>query len=814
MELDFIPLDYDYLDLEGKNYIRIFGKTKQGKRICIVDSIQSHFWVILPNITDKEKLISRIKNEEIDYLDRKISALSIAHQKKQFMLKEVDALKISLKSNKDISPMAEFCEKINLQVQEKDINIITRYIIEKNVKPLLWYTVSGRILNNDPELKGIDAEIACNTILAEKISQAKEQPEFTPKVMAFDIECEEFEIGKGKILMIALASKQISKVITWKKAGKKDSFVEYVKDEAEMIQRFEECLEKEDPDILVGYFSDGFDMPYLRARAELNNMKLRLGLDSKGIKFLRSALPSAKISGRVHIDLYKFIDTVISPNLQSETISLNDVAKELLGEEKIEFDFTKDMDDLEKFYQYNLQDAILTEKLMQKLWPNVQELCKIVQEPLFDTCRDGYSQLVENYILHNLPRFNEIAMNKPSHHEISERRLRSRYEGAFVKQPIPGLYENVVFFDFTSLYPSIITSFNISPSSMLEEKSKNCYKTPEFTLNEKKAEFYFTKEQSPIPKLIHEIIQIRKELKKELKENYSPALSARIYALKTIMNAAYGYYGFYAARYYCIECAASITAFGRYYISQVINKAEENGFKVIYSDTDSISIALENKSEKDALDFLKKINEDLPGDMSLDLEDFYKRGIFVSKRMEGAGAKKKYALISKAGKFKIRGFETVRRDWCNLAREVQDKVIRMMLEDGNANQAHSYVKEIINKIKSRGIEKKEFIIITQLKKDIQEYKSISPHVVAAQKMKEKGLPVKQGMLIEYFIAETRERKSLVREKVKLPDEKGEYNIQYYLEHQIIPALQTIFDIFSINLKEIADGKKQKNLGDY
>ena len=66
--------------------------------------------------------------------------------------------------------------------------------------------------------------------------------------------------------------------------------------------------------------------------------------------------------------------------------------------------------------------------------------------------------------------------------------------------------------------------------------------------------------------------------------------------------------------------------------------------------------------------------------MELELEDFYKRGIWVSKRTGEAGAKKKYALIDEKGKLKIRGFETVRRDWCNLARELQNNIIRQIFK--------------------------------------------------------------------------------------------------------------------------------------
>src|SRR3989339_367681 len=89
-----------------------------------------------------------------------------------------------------------------------------------------------------------------------------------------------------------------------------------------------------------------------------------------------------------------------------------------------------------------------------------------------------------------------------------------------------------------------------------------------------------------------------------------------------------------------------------------------------------------------------------------------------------------------------------------------------------------------NRCKERKIDKKDLMIRTQLKKPISEYKAISPHVIAAKKMKEQEIPVTQGDLIEYYIAETETKKKLVREKVKLPNEKGEYNIEYYLEKQI------------------------------
>ena len=145
---------------------------------------------------------------------------------------------------------------------------------------------------------------------------------------------------------------------------------------------------------------------------------------------------------------------------------------------------------------------------------------------------------------------------------------------------------------------------------------------------------------------------------------------------------------------------------------------------------------------------------------------------------------------------------------------MQNKVIRKILEEGNEKNAFEYVKEIIKKIKQREISLDKLIIRTQLKKPISEYKNISPHVIAAKKMEEQEIPVTQGNLVEYYIAETRDKKKLVREKVKLPNEKGEYNLEYYLTHQILPAVENIFQVFGVDVKEIVDGKKQMTLGEF
>jgi DNA polymerase Pol2 len=326
---------------------------------------------------------------------------------------------------------------------------------------------------------------------------------------------------------------------------------------------------------------------------------------------------------------------------------------------------------------------------------------------------------------------------------------------------------------------------------------------------------YFSKEKGFFPEMLEEIIKKRKQYKKDYKENPTNLLKARSNAHKLLANAAYGYQGFFGARYYCREAAAATAAMARKSILETIEKIKKQGFNVIYSDTDSIAFLLGKKSEKQVLEILKKLNSELPGIMELELEDFYKRGIFVSKRTTEAGAKKKYALINESGKMKIRGFETVRRDWCALARELQSNVLISVLKTGKHEDALENVEKVIKKLQKHEIEKEKIFIRSQLTKPISEYLAISPHVTAASKMLELGMPVRPGMMIEYYVAETKDKtKKLIRDRIKLPDEKGEYDIGYYLGHQIIPAVENIFEVFGINLKEKTEKKKQMRLGEF
>ena len=817
MKQEFLPIDFNSFDYNGKNHIKIYGRNKVGKRLCIIDSCPVYMWAILKDGTTKKMINSLIKDIQKTYIQTKERTSKVekieVHQK-NFLDKKVTALKIFLTNQKDLRKLAgELDSPLIDKRRGYDINFVTTYIIERNLLPQNWYEIEAEEIEED-EYDWIKNDLEVDKVLKLKSHKKIKKENTNLRALAYDIETESFKPDKGAILMISLVGNDgFKKVITYKKEKTEKNYVQFVKDEKELLTEFVKQTKKYSPDVIIGYNSDMFDLPFIKERAKKLKVKIPLGLD-KTEPIIQKGIPeTTKVNGIVHIDLIRFIKIAYSQYMKSESLSLNEVSKEFLHDTKKDFKFepTKKLTGKwNKFYEYNLQDSALTLGLFEKFYPDMLEFSRVIEEPLFKVTRDGLSKQIENYILHRLEKYNEIPERRPSQREIAIRKDHGGVEGAFVYEPKPGLYENLAMFDFTSMHTSIIISHNISKGTLTESKT-NSYKSPEIDIEETKRQFYFTKKPGFFPQIIKEIFENRKKHKEEYKKNPSQMTKARSNAFKVLSAAVHGYIGFFAARYYSWESSSSILAFVRKYNKETIKKIEKDGHKVIYGDTDSVAFTLENKNKAETIKLLKRLNDELPGVMELDLEDFYKRGIWVTTRSGKTGAKKKYAMIDEEGKIKIRGFETVRRDWCQLARKTQDKVLKLILKEGNEKKALKYVKKIIEDLKQRKIEKNSLIIKTQLKKKISDYKSISPHVIAAKKMQKRGENIGQGSMIEYYIGEINSNKKLIRDKTFLADDNKPYDINYYLEKQIIPSVENIFQVFHIDLKEIISGKKQEKL---
>lgn len=797
-KIHFFPLDITYREVGGRAVVYMYGRTDKGEQICVKDSSFDPYFLVLPEQGAAEQL----KQVKVEKGGSSYHVTRVEPTKKKLLGEEVDCLKVFVNLPRGVPHIRE--EVKTWKAYEFDIPFTRRYLVDKGITPFMLLEVEGDDAAERSKVPVIEAK---------SIAPAEERTLSNPEVLAIDIETymteKRIDSEKNPILMIALYSKNYRKVLTWKKFPTDEDYIEFVDSEPALLEAFKKEIGKRKPDIITGYFTDGFDFPYIIARAKKYRIKLDLGLDYSEIVMKGREQPKTSITGIVHIDILKFIRRVMGPTMRTDSYSLNAVAGELLGEAKDEVDIdrlSQVWDEggkgIEVYCRYNLQDTKLTYDLLMKLLPNIVEMVKIVGIPPFDLIGLGFSQLVEWYIIKQTPEAGEIILNKPGNDEVRNRR-RKTLKGAFVYEPKPGLYKGLVVFDFRSLYPTIIHAHNLSPSAVRMKPSDGTEKIPDQNI------WFDQKKKGFISKLIGELITRRMRIKEMIRKDDS-MLTAREQGLKLLANAFYGYLGFFNARWYCFECATGTTAWGRHYIQDVIKKAEDDGFRVLYSDTDSVFLLLEGKSTETAGEFVDSINKELPGIMELEYEGFYPSGIFVSEKMGTHGAKKRYALLDDKGQMKIKGFETVRRNISPIARNIQKAVLRIVLEEHDAEKAMRHITKVIQDLKEHKVDIEDVTITTQLQKEIEEYEAIGPHVKAAMRMRQKGMQVGAGTRIQYVVTRG---DGTIGERARLPDEvaKSDYDSDYYINNQVIPTVESIMAVLGYDKAMLSGKEDQKKL---
>jgi DNA polymerase I len=578
----FVLLDIDYITENNEAVIRLFGKLigedDENESIISLDRSFKPYIYVLPY--DVNECIDELSELELRKVE-KIRKKDIGELK--------DFLKITLKHPQDVPKLREKIwdlESVN-EVREHDIPFYRRYLIDNGLFPMNMLEVQGKCL------KSTRASLENKTCIFEMKTQPTPLESDLPelKVLSFDIEaCNPKGMPlerEDPIIMISFSSNQgFRKVFSTKDSS--FDFAELVHDERELLKKFVETIKSENPDLILGYNSDVFDFPYIRDRAAKLSVPLELGVDGSSLKFMRRGFTNAAvIKGRVNIDLY--------PNmrryLQLDRYTLERVYKELFGENKIDIPgdeiyscWEDGGEKLEKLFEYSLEDAIAVTEIGEKMLPLSMELTRIVGQPLFDVARMATGQQVEWYLIKKAFEYDEVVPNKPSSSQHSQRRGRS-IVGGYVKDPVKGLHDNIVSFDFQSLYPSIIISKNISPDSLMDNcTEEDCYISPEIGHKFRKEPVGFV--PSVIGKVLQERLRIKSIMTHSTDTRERQILNVQQEALKRLANSMYGVYGFTLFRWYSLECADAITAWGREFIKKTMKKAEEFNFKPIYADTD------------------------------------------------------------------------------------------------------------------------------------------------------------------------------------------------------------------------------------
>ena len=795
-----ILLDVDYVTERGKSVVRLFLKTPKGRKILKDMNFSPYFYVIVKNAgQDKGVLEKHVFNEGI-------RAEKVEVVKKN---RAENVLKLTFATTEHLIKARETVQDIPcvIEKREYDMPFANRYIIDKGLEPMNGVEVE---LEGDDEVKSV--------------KKVEEDGEYN--IGSFDLETYSpgrfSDPSKDPIIMASYAGagalKMNSEVFTTKKIPAE--FVKTFETEAEMLKVFVERMQKDLLDIIVTYNGDSFDFPYIKERAEKLGIGLPLSWDGSAPKGRKRGLDTAvKLKGVQHLDSYQLLRILsrlgvvglVKYDLESVLLSLYGTEKEKIKADDIFEIWEKGSGkELARLASYNKEDAEGALKIFMDYFPLAVELCKLAKLTLYDVNRTSASQLVERLLAEKCHATKMLIPNRPGESTIKQRMLQT-FTGGFVKEPVAGLHERIAVLDFSSLHPTIIISHNISPET-LDCSHAECRKNVAPTKHH-----FCRKSEGFLSSILKELFDRRMETKKEMKkirkdgEQYR-LLNARQHALKIILNSFYGYLGYARSRWYSRECASAVTAWSKHYVQLVGSEADKAGFKTIYSDTDSAFLIMpKDKKEEDVKEFVKKINKNLPGIMNLELEGFFRRGIFVTRREGGAAAKKRYALIDYKGNLKIVGFEYVRRDWAGVAKETQKKVIEAVLSEGNPEKAVEIVRKVIKDLKNGKVQKKDLTVITQIKRPLDKYESIGPHVAAANRAVKRGKQLGVGSVISYII--TRSGKS-ISDRAELEEyvKEGNYDADYYIGHQVIPAVIRILQELGYEKEDLIQGGKQHTLG--
>jgi len=549
-----------------------------------------------------------------------------------------------------------------------------------------------------------------------------------------------------------------------------------------------------DPDLILGWHVVGFDLAFLERKCQRWGIPLALGRRKQKIFITerQSGQQFARIHGRVVVDgppafkaaFYSF-----------ESWKLDFVANEILGTGKdieetglakvaeIERRFKEDKPSLAK---YNLLDCVLVTDVMEKtglikLMQTRVELSGLLMD------RQGVSTAAFDFFM--LPKLHRKGFIAPNVIDITR---DMHAAGGYVLTPESGLHHHVVVLDFKSLYPSIIKTFKIDPYSRLMA-DQNPLQTP--------AGIKFSESHHILPDFI-ETLMGRREM---AKQEGDPYLSQ---AIKILMNSFYGVMGSAGSRFYHADLPTAITGSGQWILRETIEYFQNDGYEVIYGDTDSVFVKLPSgerpfdrgamlaKRATEHLERALKKHFKVESQLEVEFEKYFRKIFFPILRTGEGGAKKKYAglLTDRSGESHLHfsGMEFVRSDWTKLAKNFQFDLYQKFFNEVDLEDS---IRDIVAALKN-GQHDKELIYKKRLSKKLEEYtKSLPPHVRAAKLAQEAGHTVERD--VRYVMTR------MGPTPIEL--EPTDYDYQHYIDKQIRPIAEVLLEPLGLSFDNIVTG---------
>jgi DNA polymerase elongation subunit (family B) len=568
--------------------------------------------------------------------------------------------------------------------------------------------------------------------------------------------------------------------------------------EKTLLEKINQFLIKEQIDMLVGWNSKDFDIPYIAQRMD------------------KHKLSSSYIRNILHEDLMGRVQYFYSKDPEArqtiKSYSLNSISKYFLNETKIErdgkvIDLMKE--NFEMFREYNIQDCRLVKKLEDKLG-----LINLTYQ-MFQICQctaQNWSMVkaLDNFIL---AEGNRQGIHYPTNENylktmtMKDEEEEPQYLGAFVLDPVAGYYEKVYDLDFKSLYPNIIRTFNISPDSRLDKmEGLDLIETPGVEIDGViRGKCYFDDTQEGVvPKKIKLLLDEREKIRKEQKKFSKDSqewrdLNVKQLVVKELANSVYGVIGNKYFRAFNLDLAESITATGQYLIRWLQTYFSNDGRIAIYGDTDSIFIKIKNGESIDEV--LRCCNRDLEKHLrkafhikectiELALDKIFDKFLITSK--------KKYVGVAE-GKTKYVGMECIKRDNPDISNQYQRELIDIIFKHSPIARVKGFIGGIKHEILNMKIDPQRLVINKKMGKDADLYKGksdkkytppIQVRIVKEMKNKkgDKTDLSKGGSIIQFIYTNGS------TDAVHISEFKGEFDRKHYWNKLVYPQLERILRV--------------------
>jgi len=697
--------------------------------------------------------------------------------------------RVELEIPGDVPAVRDRLHAAGLDTFEADVRFAVRYLIDRNIK-------AGCAIHGDANAgKGV-------TWIFDNPTLSPADVTIDPRVLSFDIETDP---SGERLLAISLYGPGIDEVLIVDEAGREmPERATRFATEHSALTAFCERVRTVDPDVLTGWNIVDFDLAALMRIAARVRHPFDLGRDASPIRLRKAegyfGSGQASIPGRLVLD---GLDLLRGAFVRMDDYSLDAVARQVLGEGKAVKGDVRDRigeilhnyrNDLSAFALYARTDARLAHEIVRKL--NLVPLA-FARSRLTGMTPDRVAASIASFDFLYLSELEPRGIVAPSVRS-DDARVYAAQQGGHVLEPVVGLHPNVWVFDFKSLYPSVIRTFNIDPLSYVASAAPGAdlIVTPGGA---------FRREPAILPRMLDELFPRREAARKAGDEVAS-------HAIKILMNSFYGVLGTPACRFYNPALANSITGTGREMLLWSKRWFETAGFVVLYGDTDSLFVQTKTLDPEAARNEGRQLAAALTADLAhyieqrwrvasrleLKFEKLYIKLFLPHARHSSRGASKRYAGLRYGGDsdhVEFIGMEVVRRDWTALAKDVQRELYRRLFTDESVDQ---YLADVVRRVRSGQLDD-ALVYRKNLRKDTEEYTATTPpHVAAARKSTQA-----QGRLISYVMT--------VAGPEPVDEVQSPLDREHYVAKQIRPVAEPVLATLGLDFERVIGDVRQLDL---